>query len=303
MSRNATDFDRPASVSDPAPPARIGIMADSHGEADSIEAAATFFHRCGCALSVHLGDICDTTRAETALACLERLTAHHILAIRGNNDHTLLLNRSAQISPKALAIIREFVEEGWYAGGGKTGTHWHFVDAAGKRLEISCSSTEMTHVYHSGKVYFSAREDSRAAADLREAASPMDFATFRNVSRDPSVCFPSSIAGMTAEISREHPALLSYAWVSMPAGGLGFPLYVGGTKTPLPLLNGEADALFRKLINPAKRWEDLEALHFADQRKLERDVEKRTPLDPPSELSRELDEWTQRRAAENMAVG
>jgi hypothetical protein len=107
LARTATDVDQPASVGDPAPPARIGIMADSHGEADRIEAAAAFFHRCGCALSVHLGDICDTTRAETAAACLERLTTHHILAVRGNNDHTLLLNRSAQISPEALEIIRE----------------------------------------------------------------------------------------------------------------------------------------------------------------------------------------------------
>jgi predicted phosphodiesterase len=87
--------------------ARIGIMADSHGETAGIEAAAIYFRDCGCALIVHLGDICDTTRPETATACLERLNAHQILAIRGNNDHTLLLNRSAPIGPETLETIRK----------------------------------------------------------------------------------------------------------------------------------------------------------------------------------------------------
>ena len=86
---------------------RIGIMADSHGDADRISTAADFFRTCGCTLSVHLGDICDTNRPQTAEDCLNRLIAHHIAAIRGNNDHTLLLNRSALIRPDAMAILRE----------------------------------------------------------------------------------------------------------------------------------------------------------------------------------------------------
>ena len=90
------------------PPAtRIGIMADSHGDATGITAAADYFRACGCTVSVHLGDICDTNRPQTAEACLNRLKTHHILGIRGNNDHTLLLNRSAQIRPATMAILRE----------------------------------------------------------------------------------------------------------------------------------------------------------------------------------------------------
>jgi len=82
-------------------------MADSHGDACRIDAAATYLTTSGCTLLVHLGDIGDTVRPETATACLEQLAAHGILAVRGNNDHTLLQNQSPQVSPQALAAIRD----------------------------------------------------------------------------------------------------------------------------------------------------------------------------------------------------
>ncbi len=88
-------------------PQRIGLMADSHGDAVGIEAAARCFQDRGCNLSIHLGDIGDTTRPATLEACLDRLAAHGILPIRGNNDHTLLLNQSPLVSARAMAIIRE----------------------------------------------------------------------------------------------------------------------------------------------------------------------------------------------------
>lgn len=86
---------------------KIGIMADSHGDAARITAAAEYFRDRSCDLSVHLGDICDTTRPETGEDCINRLTTHRILAIRGNNDHTLLLNQSALIRPATMKILRE----------------------------------------------------------------------------------------------------------------------------------------------------------------------------------------------------
>jgi predicted phosphodiesterase len=86
---------------------KIGIMADSHGDAARITAAAEYFQTCGCTLCIHLGDICDTTRPETAEDCIRRLVTHRILAIRGNNDHTLLLNRSALIRPATMATLRK----------------------------------------------------------------------------------------------------------------------------------------------------------------------------------------------------
>jgi hypothetical protein len=79
-----TNAERPSAV-------KIGIMADSHGDAARITVAAEYFKTCGCTLCIHLGDICDTTRPETAEDCISRLNTHRILAIRGNNDHTLLL--------------------------------------------------------------------------------------------------------------------------------------------------------------------------------------------------------------------
>lgn len=82
-------------------------MADSHGDAARIGAAAEYFCACGCTLSVHLGDICDTNHPETAEDCLSRLIAHRILAVRGNNDHTLLLNQSALIRPAIMETLRK----------------------------------------------------------------------------------------------------------------------------------------------------------------------------------------------------
>lgn len=85
---------------------RIGIMADSHGEAALIDAAAACFRRRGCGLQFHLGDICDTARPASAQACLEKMAVHRIAAIRGNNEHTLLLNRPAGIDTSVMETIR-----------------------------------------------------------------------------------------------------------------------------------------------------------------------------------------------------
>ena len=73
---------------------------------------------------------------------------------------------------QALAIVREFVEKGWYAGGGAVGTHWLFVDAKGRILEISNNSSQLTHRWHDDeKVYFSAGR-GRAVERLRDAGRP-----------------------------------------------------------------------------------------------------------------------------------
>ena len=143
---------------------------------------------------------------------------------------------------EALAIVQEFVSKGWYAGGGQVGTHWLFVDVKGRILEISHNSTRLEHSWHDdAKVYFSAPR-GRAIARLEEAAPPVDFATFHNVVRDPAMCFPSSVSGMSVRIDAARPELLTQAWISMPARSLSFPLVMGGAATPLALLTGQADA-------------------------------------------------------------
>ena len=94
-----------APVPEPDEGDRIGIMADSHGDAASIRAAAEWLAARGCGRLFHLGDICDSAHPETAAACLRQVAAHRIAPIRGNNEHTLLLDRSASVAPETLAVI------------------------------------------------------------------------------------------------------------------------------------------------------------------------------------------------------
>ena len=81
-------------------------MADSHGRADLIETAAAHLRSRGCTLCVHLGDIIDTARPDTLHACLKCVATRQVTAVRGNNEHTLLLNQSAWVDP----FIREAID-------------------------------------------------------------------------------------------------------------------------------------------------------------------------------------------------
>lgn len=172
---------------------------------------------------------------------------------------------------QALAIIEQFVGAGHYAGGDRWGTHWLFVDRHGMILEVSHNSSRVEHRYHRAKVYFSA-DRGEAVRRLQQAPEPIDFATFHNVSRDPSICFAQSISGMSVQISRDWPALLSAAWVTMPARSLAFPLLMGGERTPRVLLNGEVDRAGRESTGDVRRWEPIEAFAFTSQRLLEGQV-------------------------------
>jgi len=159
---------------------------------------------------------------------------------------------------EAEAVIRDFVAKGYYAGGGGTGTHWLFVDKGGAILEVANNADEVVAKPFAGKVYFSARADSNAAKTLAGSSDPIDFHAFHNVSRDSSMCFDSSISGMTVEISPEHPDLLTCAWITFPAKGLAFPLFIGCAETPLPLVDGEVYRLCKPLDGAAEVWEAVE---------------------------------------------
>jgi hypothetical protein len=165
----------------------------------------------------------------------------------------------------ALGIIQEFVRKGYYAGGAKTGTHWLFVDRQSTILEVSNNSQDVSFKYHQEKVYFSTRRDSAAARRLREAAEPIGLLQFHRVSRDPSICFASSISGMTIEIDGRYPDLLTRAWISMPATSISFPLFMGQAGTPLCLVNGQADALGRRVNDKSTSWETAEKKLYASQ--------------------------------------
>jgi len=74
----------------------IGIMADSHGNADAIAAAIRFFQAADCRTIIHLGDICDSVAGDQADACVGLLQKHAVLAVKGNNDHAVVKSGAAR---------------------------------------------------------------------------------------------------------------------------------------------------------------------------------------------------------------
>lgn len=88
----------------------IGIMADSHGKAETILAALDVFKSLNCRRIYHLGDVCDSTCPETAEACLGPLQARRVITIKGNNDHAIVANhigrKEAPVAAKILKDIR-----------------------------------------------------------------------------------------------------------------------------------------------------------------------------------------------------
>lgn len=203
---------------------------------------------------------------------------------------------------EALDAIQGFVTRGHYAGGASTGTHWLFVDKEGALLEVNNNASEVSFEYHTEKVYFSARQDSNAATTLRQAPSPIDFHTFHNVSRDPSICFDSSIAGMTVEISRERPEALTCAWISLPSRSLSFPLFMGQASTPLCLLNGHAHSLGDRVPPSCWVWEHEEEELYASGRSLGEEAENLLIEHQDSQATSLLDEWGQAQADRCVAL-
>ncbi len=70
----------------------IGIIADSHGKLNTIVRAAALLQQLGCGPIFHLGDVCDSMRPETADACVDMIKDFSILAVKGNNDHAVVVN-------------------------------------------------------------------------------------------------------------------------------------------------------------------------------------------------------------------
>ena len=75
---------------------KIGIMADSHGKAEAISGAVRFLRENGCSRLYHLGDICDSQHPETANDCVNLLRDNKVTALKGNNDHEIVVNQKFQ---------------------------------------------------------------------------------------------------------------------------------------------------------------------------------------------------------------
>jgi hypothetical protein len=200
---------------------------------------------------------------------------------------------------EALAIVQMFVDNGYYAGGDVGGTHWLFVDKTGNILEVQNDTAAVTYAYHnSDKVYFSLYGDSSAANTLRNAVPPIDFHVFHNVSRDASII--DSISGLTVEISQTNPAYLTTAWVTLPAKGLAFPLFMGGNKTPLPLVNGQVDSLFRTIDGATAEWETIENGLYSESGTVKSQVTTLIDQGRQQDAITLIDNWVKQKAKSGM---
>jgi len=198
---------------------------------------------------------------------------------------------------EALAIIEDFVAKGYYAGGKVGGNHFLFVDPKGVILEVCNNARHVVSKVHTRKAYFSRLNNSAAARRLRESSEPIDFHLFHNVSRDPSICFGSSISGMTVEIDPDHPELFTCAWVSLPVRAVAFPLFMGQMRTPACLLDGTAHQLGKKAKGGKARWEALERSMRAGKERLKKEVAASVAAGNPEPAHVEiLEQWSQSQA-------
>ncbi len=204
----------------------------------------------------------------------------------------------ASTCAEALAIIEDFVERGYYAGGDVNASHWLFVDREGTILEVSNNARHVVHKFHTQKVYFSRLNNSAAARRLRDAEAPISFDLFRSVSRDPSICFRSSISGMTVEIHPDHPEMLTCAWIALPVPSVAFPLFMGQRRAPTPLIDGTAYELGKAAPRQDARWEALEHEMHTEKEQLKDEVAASIAAGNPEQIHVELlEDWSQAQAA------
>ncbi len=195
---------------------------------------------------------------------------------------------------EALAIIEDFVKRGYWAGGSVNGSHWLFVDRTGTILEVSNNARHVVSKVHDQKVYFSRFVDGTAARKLRESDGPVDFGLFHGVARDRSMCFKSSISGMTAEIDPNHPELFTCAWVTLPVRAISFPILMGQTGAPGVLLNGEAYRLGTKTEGNTRLWETLEQTTHASKESLKEKVLEELSAGRRRAAAALVEQWSQR---------
>jgi predicted phosphodiesterase len=88
----------------------FGIMADSHGDAMAIFRAVRRLKDLGCESLVHLGDVCESSRPETADECVSLLREHEVATVKGNNDHIVVANREGSeltdVSAETVAWLK-----------------------------------------------------------------------------------------------------------------------------------------------------------------------------------------------------
>lgn len=94
-----------SSAHDRRPPDKqlIGIIADSHGQAEPLANGLAFLRKQGCDTLYHLGDICDSLHPETADTCVGLLQEFEVNCVKGNNDHAVVVNHEGRKSASVHA--------------------------------------------------------------------------------------------------------------------------------------------------------------------------------------------------------
>ncbi len=221
------------------------------------------------------------------------------LQYRGIMAGTILryIAERASNCAEALAIIEDFVAKGYYAGGKVGGSHWLFVDRHGVILEVCNNARHVVSQVHDQNVYFSRLNNSSAAQRLRDADDLVDFGLFRSVSRDSSICFGSSISGMTVEIDPDAPEWFTCAWITLPVRAAAFPLLMGQSHTPRSLLDGSAYQWGKASAQQVARWEALEQSMHRDKQQLKAEVAASIEAGNPDAAHVEiLEAWSQAQA-------
>ena len=123
-------------------PTVIGIMADSHGQPDSIVSALALFDSRGCQRIYHLGDVCDSAHPETAVTCLRPLIQHRVITLRGNNDHALVAGHrqrdNSSLPPQVIDTLQNLCLVAEY----KNAIFAHSLPFA-RELGLSCMIRDM----------------------------------------------------------------------------------------------------------------------------------------------------------------
>lgn len=104
---------------------KVGIIADSHGQPRAIADAIDVLRRKGCGPIYHLGDVCDSFLPETSGSCVQLLLEKGVSAVKGNNDHAIVINHVGQegtiVSGKTLEYLQDLPPTLEYEGA--TFTH------------------------------------------------------------------------------------------------------------------------------------------------------------------------------------
>jgi len=89
----------------------VGIMADSHGRVGALLAGVSVLKNQGCEVLYHLGDICDSACAETTRECLAVIAEHHVLAVKGNNEHAIAVNFQDHKDDAEAILLASYLEQ------------------------------------------------------------------------------------------------------------------------------------------------------------------------------------------------